>query len=506
MKLNLDILYYQLSNITKIEYFPGVRKNVTVKSPIFFEKSKYLSGHLVVITPEYLPEISDSVKDVIFLCVGVPQEMPANFVHDLFVMTKPAPMEQVFNALQQIFDLFEEWDEHLKDALYENLGFGEIVESCKYVTPSPISIIDENFCYAAYSKDASKKMGLTAAFVDDYNHIPLNVVNIIISHPDYESDLKIKDVFYISRDANIIAKNVFHNDSYVGRISTPMEKNDLSNKYNASILLHLNSYVERMYAKYNGFNPKNPKLDRMHSLLPEMLEGEKESLDELELELKKLNWLPDHIYVLVCFEPGHNYSKEIYADYFCPQIEKMWKGTCAFPYGSRIVVLVNLTIFSEFSESPFNQALSVFLRESLTIAGISRNFKYYKNIYASYEQTLIALEYGSLKDPTIWAFYYNHYALDYLVEHGSKNHRVESVCHTSVLILRDYDQQTGSELYKTLYAFFDAGFNSSHAAKKLNIHRSTFLNRMEKIEQMTGIHLENWELKLHIMLSFQILG
>lgn len=505
MRLNLDILHYHLSNITEIMYFPGSKKEASVKSPVFFEKSNSISGHVVIITPKQLSQIPDYVKDVIFICMGTPSQIPIDMHHDLLVITKNIPVEQIFNALQQVFDKFNEWDDYLKDIYQENLGYGELIDSCRYVTLSPISIIDENFFYIAYSKDASKKRGITTAYVDDYNHLPLHVVNEIISHPNYKNDKKIKEILFISGDINIISKNIFHNEKYIGQISSLIEKNPLLNKYNASILLHINTYIEKMYAKYNSFNPINQKMDRLHSLLPEILDGNNKNSDELEEELNKIMWLQDHSYVMACFESGHNYSKEIYADYFCPQIEKMWKGTCAFPYESRIIILVNLTIFNEYSKVKFHQALSVFLRESLTIAGISRNFKYFKNIPSSYEQTRIALEHGSRKNPTLWAFFYDNYALDYFIKSVCKNHHIESLCHPSVLTLRDYDNQTGSELYKTLYSFFSTGFNATKGAKKLNIHRSTFLNRMEKIQQITGLNLENWESRLHVALSFQIM-
>lgn len=504
MRLNSDLLHYQLANVVDVERVYGTEKNVYGKRPIFFENSKFISEHLVIIKPEMIFSIPDSVHNIILLCLGSPENIPDDFRHDLFIIKKKVIPEQIFNILQSIFDIFDEWDERLKEIYNEDMGYSEIVESCKIVTHSPISIIDTDFSYVAYSKDSSKKYGLVDEFVDDYNYLPLNIVNEIISQPEYYNDMLIKESFLISRDQYIVAKNVFYNETYVGRISTMQEKNPLMNKYNAEIFEHMNTYIEKMYLKYKGFHYKNPKMDNLHQMLTDSLKGVKFSNDAWEITLDKLGWSSDDEFVMVQLSPGHTYSKELYVRYLCPQIEKLWKGSCAFSLENRIVLLVNKKVFSANNQDSFKQSLAYFLRESLTIAGVSRDFKYIANSETAYEQTEIALKYGKEKDPMLWAFYFDNYVLDYLIENGTNNHKAEHLCHKSLLILKDYDSRNGSELYKTLYTFFKTNFNASEAADYLSIHRSTFINRMERIEMLTSINLNDWNTKLYLMISFQI--
>jgi len=95
---------------------------------------------------------------------------------------------------------------------------------------------------------------------------------------------------------------------------------------------------------------------------------------------------------MVQLSSGHTYSKELYVRYLCPQIEKLWKGSCAFSLENRIVLLINKTVFEVNSEESFKQSLAYFLRESLTIAGVSRDFKYIANNETAYEQIEINLD------------------------------------------------------------------------------------------------------------------
>lgn len=49
-------------------------------------------------------------------------------------------------------------------------------------------------------------------------------------------------------------------------------------------------------------------------------------------------------------------------------------------------------------------------------------------------------------------------------------------------------------------------YNSSEAARLLHIHRTTLLYRLEKIYEMADIDLEDADTRLHLLLSFQLLG
>lgn len=64
----------------------------------------------------------------------------------------------------------------------------------------------------------------------------------------------------------------------------------------------------------------------------------------------------------------------------------------------------------------------------------------------------------------------------------------------------------GGEYCKTLYTYMDVMYNAKAAAEKLFIHRTTFFSRLRRIEEITGIDLEDMDTRLHLMLSFKLMG
>ena len=51
----------------------------------------------------------------------------------------------------------------------------------------------------------------------------------------------------------------------------------------------------------------------------------------------------------------------------------------------------------------------------------------------------------------------------------------------------------------------ESQLNAVQTAKKLFIHRSTFLYRMEKIEELVKLDLNDYDTLLYVMMTFRIL-
>ena len=70
----------------------------------------------------------------------------------------------------------------------------------------------------------------------------------------------------------------------------------------------------------------------------------------------------------------------------------------------------------------------------------------------------------------------------------------------------DYDKENGTDLVGTLKEFMKSGFNVTHAAETLYLHRTTLLKHLKKIESISGIHPGDTKEALHVGLSFRFLG
>ena len=70
--------------------------------------------------------------------------------------------------------------------------------------------------------------------------------------------------------------------------------------------------------------------------------------------------------------------------------------------------------------------------------------------------------------------------------------------------LLDYDARRGSELVKTLAAYFDAGTSPRHAAAALHVHVNTVSQRLERITSLLGPQWQQPRQSLELQLALQL--
>jgi purine catabolism regulator len=70
--------------------------------------------------------------------------------------------------------------------------------------------------------------------------------------------------------------------------------------------------------------------------------------------------------------------------------------------------------------------------------------------------------------------------------------------------LIDYDEKSGSQLLPTLDAFFAANGNLSRTAELLFVHRNTLMYRLKRIEDLTGVSLDDPETRFDLQLALKM--
>ncbi|SEQ97265.1 PucR C-terminal helix-turn-helix domain-containing protein [Lachnospiraceae bacterium NE2001] len=76
--------------------------------------------------------------------------------------------------------------------------------------------------------------------------------------------------------------------------------------------------------------------------------------------------------------------------------------------------------------------------------------------------------------------------------HGDNQREILDYCNNKLERLENYDSANGSYLEDTLLTYYMNGFNTVRTAEALFIHRNTLLNRIEKIEELLEIELNDY--------------
>ncbi|HET9920832.1 MAG TPA: helix-turn-helix domain-containing protein [Ktedonobacteraceae bacterium] len=70
--------------------------------------------------------------------------------------------------------------------------------------------------------------------------------------------------------------------------------------------------------------------------------------------------------------------------------------------------------------------------------------------------------------------------------------------------IADYDQRKSTHLLETLEAYLECGGNAAKVYSQLNIHRNTMLQRMERLQALCSIDLEEHEHRLPLLVALKV--
>lgn len=296
--------------------------------------------------------------------------------------------------------------------------------------------------------------------------------------------------------------NIFSNNTYIGRILIYLKKEAVD----SALLPLLSSYcthVENCFLYLHHREHPSAFYAHLHEYLYQMFQFLPVEQNTVLPLLQKIGWTGKQRFQILRFETkGYGTSAQA-MDYFCPQIERSLPHCIAFFAEKGIYCIHNTTIDSQ---NLFEEKLPYFLRDNLFQAGISCTFcDFFQAPYYARE-AVTSLRLGQELAPEKWIHPFEEYAFAYCMKQVTQEFPREDLCHPALLTLLNYDKENpGIDLYKTLHQYLACHFNASQAAEKLHIHRTTFLYRLKKINELTEIDLDSWDSILHYMLSFQLL-
>ena len=93
------------------------------------------------------------------------------------------------------------------------------------------------------------------------------------------------------------------------------------------------------------------------------------------------------------------------------------------------------------------------------------------------------------------------YRLIFAAEHLPE---MQSFHQEALGLLIDYDRAHGGDLIRTLKAFFDAKGGPKEAAGLLDVHRNTVLYRLDRIHQITGLDLDDADVRLRLQFALSV--
>lgn len=476
-----------------------------VDYPVFHDAHVDMGGHVVLVPSCQQLEERPLPQNSVCVCIDRDVFDAAVEAGTPAVLVRGEPsVQHLYNRMMFLFVRNERLDTKLHAYVEAHAGFQALLDACAQTLNCSCALYDDRFqlvCEALYAgADASAAgMGQLGGYVDD------DLVDALMASRGYRRMRQTRNVYAVPESDNLFMKNVFAGEKMVGTLVIAHGGDVMAARFARYLLGYLGQFVEDMYERMGTFETPTSGAQRMRDELERAFRGQPIDAAAVDRMLASEQDGTPGRYVVLRFERSFTHEGPKGLDYVARRIERSWRRVHCVTMDGGLFALACLDAPGRSQQGDFLQDMTVFARDMLMKVGMSRPFDSSAQIACARLQATAALEQGDIQNPMRWFHRFDDGALAWLVSHGQGDLPADFVEHLAVSQLRSYDQEHGTDLLHTLQVFMQCRYNATDAAKSLFVARSTLLNRLARIEELTHVDLDSFAERIYLGVSLEVL-
>lgn len=503
-KLNMRLLAEALERkYIKIEFYQREDTCRFDRAGVFYDTAVLKAGIAYVIrAEEWNKELCD-VEGCGFIIVGkIPLKDVPEHVSSIQVLDACSEF-MVLDIIQETFTLFEQWNQKLHIALNSEKPLDLIIEASEKIFRNPMFIHDNYFYVLAYSEQLKNLNVWETDLKTGFPVVRSGIRDDFQLDQEYLEGLSERKTVLFSanqRGYQILYRNLYSDQRYVGRVLVDEVMNVIQ-PGDYEVMEYLADFIqETMKLKALSRGSVDGQMD---AEIRQVLMGQQRDNQAILRMISQRGWSQDDLYRCMKLVPNQTESYLVSNTAVVDRLHVLLPNCYTLLYEDSAVVIVNMTR-SDKTIKEIVTGLAVFLRDSLMKLGISSEYRGFFRLQSGYKQAVIALEQGQRSNSMYWYQYFENYMVEYVRETMSAEMPVEMLVSGALNILKKYDADNHTELYNTLKVYLRLERNLLQTAKKLFVHRSTLSYRIERIQSIAGINLDDEKERLILLLSFAL--
>lgn len=491
MKLNKDIILKRLNEYVDARDvgMAGSSKLLLQRPEFYLDKAGFfLENRVYVCSADHLPALPTIETNVLLICLGnSPQLSTYKRRCSVICVDGNENIFTVFNILQQIFNQYEAWEEHLNRILRHNASLQEMLDASKGIFENPMLLLGADFKYLARTEEQYLKENLNINF--NAETFDAEKLATFLSLHDMSTHVR-EPLILKLMDRRSLSMNVFDNEEYMGCFIVFEEYRGFCES--DSVL------CEFLYKFLRQAILNNPVLTSERSALRytirDLIVG-----NPVDFEHRRaLDFANNGTeYVCTCLQPDM-ISTHLPSGYIPSIIEESVPGALSFEYGDSVVALIPIAD-GLFEVDKTTASLNYKIGVSLPFHNLFDSVHYYY-------QASAALKNGLLFDSDKSAYYFNDYISTELLLNAANGKPADIFFSKGLTALVDYDNSSQVSYLETLKVYIDNNMSVTKTAQELFIHRSTLLERIGHINRFLGEELSDPERRLAIRTAIGIAG
>ncbi|MGN0268507.1 MAG: PucR family transcriptional regulator [Lachnospiraceae bacterium] len=409
---------------------------------------------------------------------------------------------QLINSLQEIFQRFYNWRAVMDRLCYQHKAFSMILNELEQTYDLVSILVDKNLKYI----DMSDSYRSYNQWIGDTKTMSLDMIYDLMTDLDFQNAIKYDKAFsYYYNDENKTSYcfNIKMNGQYEARILIH-HKQGCPFYGGLRFVQYMGEYLTQLLSYSYEERKHGIVLYGFYDIIRDLLHGIPKNADEIQQQLFTRGWKSDHMFQVYFFQFIESENASVTRQYYQVEMENYFASCCVLSVGEDLCCIRNLTM-TDSNRWDMRQELSVFLRENLCKAGISRQFDDISRLHNYYLEAKNALMLGTHSQSTWWYYPFEKMVLPYIFQQAAKEMDAHQLYHPAIRTLLEYDQKQHSDMVHTIYEYMKNRYNVTQTAQALFIHRISMLFRLQRIEQLTDIDWDSWNDRVHMAVTFELM-
>jgi len=407
------------------------------------------------------------------------------------ILLKTNDVEGIFNEISDAFEFYWNWHDSIRRAIQEGCTVQVLLDKSSHILDDFTFVTDSGYLLKGHCCDTlqNRKIDLVEQILAE-NMIPMD--RILVLNDDSRVKNAASRAYVVDNPIlpkRTISRNLFLDHEHIGWLIL-VEIEHMITPGRIQFLDILGDIIEEDYARYSrGGN----EIFSYEKMFLDILFEDTDMPDSINHKMMAINWQPDDE-KLVFKIIGCNQNRDLSLA-LLRKLEASLTGCILLHHNESIILLANLNLVNHAVLIRQNQ---IQLKQAASRSGASFVFQDINQLKDAYSQAEIAITYGTNIPGDIQTC--NACAVAYSINLLRSTSHAD-LRHPGIQKLNQYDALHHSNLAKTLWLFLLNERNNTETAKQLFIHKNTLAYRISRIEEITGISLNDAEIRFHLLIS-----
>lgn len=414
----------------------------------------------------------------------------------------------LLEMIQDIIVFFNNIPAKMIEILSDNRGLQYLIDNIYKIIGNPISISNLNFKILAYTQFKETKSSVWE------KHYKSTTINGYISneHNKFKHIKTMVDrmrktdkpVFFNVEDENakpFICINMKQKNQSIG-FFTVFETEKPFTKGTFDLIEYFSKILSIELQK-NEVTSASEEV-KYGYLIEDLLNGKQMPDEEIKKILKYFSFTVSNLYFVMVLKTAEDEIDKSELSYLRIKLMDIIKCNTCIIYKNSIIAIGVAPIQKQLNENNIPEFKEYLINAKL-FAGISSEFTELSMVKKAYDEAVNAVDLGVKLEQDSLYFHYLDVQFYHLLDLCSKQTDVENLCHPALRKLIEYDKNKKTDMINTLYCYIRNSKSKAHTAAELHLQRSSLHYRINKIEDIMGMDLNDYNTYFHIELSLEIL-